>query len=168
MYFINCCLNSCVEQSHKDCPKSSCWGTIQQQDNPFSYEIPAPPPGFWPLLGSGQVFPAVSFSYAGLATKLTLVAQPCCGVLLTADRSFSPLSRKPRGVKGSPFKAWSKSENSLMCPACCQEIFFYHFYLLGPFSSLFFFFFLFLSPNALLLLCLLWLTYISMWACRTK
>ena len=33
------CFCSCAEKGHKDslCPRSSCWGTTQPQDNPSSY-----------------------------------------------------------------------------------------------------------------------------------
>ena len=44
VYCTTCYLNSCAEQSQRQkVRRISCWETTQQQDNPSSYEIPAPP-----------------------------------------------------------------------------------------------------------------------------
>ena len=42
----------CGIRSQRQCPRRNCWGTTQRQDNPPSYESPAPPPCSWSLLGS--------------------------------------------------------------------------------------------------------------------
>ena len=41
----------CGTKPQRQCPKSNCWGTTQQQDNPSSYESPAPPPSSWARAG---------------------------------------------------------------------------------------------------------------------
>ena len=51
----------CRTKPQRQCLKSNCWGTTQQQDNPFSYESPAPPPSSSPLLGSERALLVLSY-----------------------------------------------------------------------------------------------------------
>ena len=84
----------CRTKPQRQCPKRNCWGTTQQQDNPFSYDSSAPPPSSLSLLGSERAL--LVLSYQRFISLYIPYIVRCFGVLVLKSLNSKFMQRNQR------------------------------------------------------------------------